>query len=103
MMRTLEILDYQLCQLIKEGGFYYCLLRHSQSRAGPVAQWLSVHILQRPGVPQFGSRVRTWLGIASHAVVGVPHIKQRKMGKDVSSGPAFLRKKEEDWQMLAQG
>ena len=29
----------------------------------------------------------------SHAVVGVPHRKQRKMGMDVSSGPVFLRKK----------
>ena len=33
----------------------------------------------------------------SHAVVGVPHIKQ-KMGRDVSLGPGFLSKKEEDWQ-----
>ena len=32
--------------------------------------------------------------MASHAVVGVPHIrKERKMGTDVSSGPAFLSKK----------
>ena len=47
---------------------------------------------------QFGS----WVSI--HAVVGVPHIKQRKMGTDVSSGTVFLSKKEEDWwQMLAQG
>ena len=29
----------------------------------------------------------------SHAVAGVPHIKQRKMGTDVSSGPGFLSKK----------
>ena len=29
----------------------------------------------------------------SHAVVGVPHIKWRKMGTDVSSGPVFLSKK----------
>ena len=29
----------------------------------------------------------------SHAVVGVPHTKQRKMGMDVSSGPIFLSKK----------
>ena len=26
-------------------------------------------------------------------MVGVPHIKQRKMGTDVSSGPVFLSKK----------
>ena len=29
----------------------------------------------------------------SHAVGGVPCIKQRKMGTDVSSGPVFLSKK----------
>ena len=57
-----------------------------------------------PGVHRFGSRVWTWHPLACHAVVGIPHIKQRKMGKDVSSGPVFLSKKEEDWQqMLAQG
>ena len=31
--------------------------------------------------------------MASHAVVGVPHIKYRKMGIEVSSGPVFLSKK----------
>ena len=41
----------------------------------------------------FGSRVQTWHCLASHAVVGVPHIKQRKMGMDVSSGPVFFSKK----------
>ena len=40
---------------------------------------------------------------SSHAVVGVPHVKQREMGTDVSLEPVFLSK-EEDWQqMLAQG
>ena len=29
----------------------------------------------------------------NHAVVGVPRIKKRKMGMDVSSGPVFLSKK----------
>ena len=29
----------------------------------------------------------------SHAVVGIPHIKWRKLGTDVSSGPVFLNKK----------
>ena len=44
--------------------------------ASPVAQRLSVHVLlQQPGVLQFGSLVRTWHRLASHAVVGVPHIK----------------------------
>ena len=42
--------------------------------------------------------------ISSHAVVGVPHTKWRKMGTDVSSGQIFLKQKEEEWQqMLAQG
>ena len=31
--------------------------------------------------------------LASHAVGGVPHIKWRKMGVDVSSRPLFLSKK----------
>ena len=45
-------------------------------RAGPVAQWLSVHVLlQWPRVHPFGSQVRTWHHLANHAVVGVPHIK----------------------------
>ena len=44
--------------------------------ASPVAQQLSSHIqLQRPGVHQFGSWVRAWHHLASHAVVGVPQIK----------------------------
>ena len=47
----------------------------------------------RPGVCWFRSRVLTWYCMASHAVAGVPHIKQRKMGTDVSSGLIFLKKK----------
>ena len=47
----------------------------------------------RPGVRRFGSRVQTWHCLASHAVVGIPRIKQRKMGMDVSSGLIFLKKK----------
>ena len=44
--------------------------------AGPVVQQLSVHVLLwRPGVRQFVSWVRTWHRLASHAVVGDPHIK----------------------------
>ena len=31
--------------------------------------------------------------LSSHAVAGIPHIKQRKMTRDVSSGPVFLSKK----------
>ena len=48
---------------------------------------------RRPGVRRPKSRVRTWHCLAPHAVVGVPHIKWRKMGTDVSSGPGFLSKK----------
>ena len=36
--------------------------------------------------------------LSGHAVAGVLHIKWRKMGTDVSSGPGLLSKKEEDWQ-----
>ena len=38
-------------------------------------------------------RVQTWHHLAHHAVVGVPPIKYKKMGMDVSSGPIFLSKK----------
>ena len=62
--------------------------------AGQVAQLLSSHVpLWRPGVHRFRSRVWTWHCLASHALAGVPHIKQRKMDMDVSSGPVFLSKK----------
>ena len=54
----------QRCQLIEKPG------------AGPVAQWLSAHVLLwRPGVRQFGSWVWTWHCSSSHAVAGIPHIK----------------------------
>ena len=44
--------------------------------AGTVAQWFSVHVmLPRPRVHQFRSWVQPWYLLASHAVVGVPHIK----------------------------
>ena len=44
--------------------------------ASPVAQQLNVHVpLQWPRVRRFGSWVQTWHRLASHAVVGVPHIK----------------------------
>ena len=62
--------------------------------ASPVAQRLSAHVpLGWPGVHQFRSRVQTWHGLAIHAVVGVPHRKERKMDMDVSSGLVFLSKK----------
>ena len=84
--------------------------------AGPVAEWLSVHIpLQQPGVRWFRSRVRTRHRLSRHAVVGVPHVKQRKMGTMlaqgqpssakrglavVSSGPIFLKKKKKNRHIL---
>ena len=37
----------------------------------------------------------TWHSLASHAILGVPHIKERKMGTDVSSGLISLKKKKE--------
>ena len=52
-----------------------------QLGAGPVAQWLSVHVpLRWPRVCWFGSRVRTWHCSSSHAVVGIPHIKLEENG-----------------------
>ena len=59
-----------------------------------MVQRLSAHVpLRRPGVQ--GSDPRCGQGTAwqANAVVGVPHIKQRKMGMDVSSGPVFLSEK----------
>ena len=49
----------------------------------PVARGSPVQILGADKAP---------LG-KSHAVVGVPCIKWKKMGTDVSSGPVFLSKK----------
>ena len=64
-----EILDLFLRDL--EGYLIFFI-----DGAGPVAQWLSLHLpLWWPGVHQFRSRVRTWHPLARHAVVGIPHIK----------------------------
>ena len=53
-------------------------------------------------------QVRTWHRLASHAVVGVPHIKWRKMGTDVSSGcdvnsffTLLLAKNKRMWRIMA--
>ena len=44
--------------------------------ASQVVQQLSLHILLwQPRVCRFRSWVQTWPHLASHAVVGVPHIK----------------------------
>ena len=70
------------------------LLKIQIPGASLVAQGLMAHILLwGPEVRWFGSRVQTWHCWASHAMVGVPHIKERKMDMDVSSGPVFLSKK----------
>ena len=79
-------------------GFSGKLLEISKRRkglgAGLVAQWLSLHLpLWRPRVCQFGSPVKPMHCLASHAVAGIPQIKQRKVGMDVSSGPVFLSRK----------
>ena len=49
--------------------------------------------LWQPGVHWYGSWVGTCTPLLAHAVAGIPHIKQRKIGSDVSSGPVFLSKK----------
>ena len=75
------------------------------SGADPGAQQSNSHILlPGPGFAGTGPGCGPMYRLSGHAVAGVPHIKWRKMGTDVSSGPVFLSKKEEDWQwMLAQG
>ena len=69
-------------------------LLKAEARAGPVTQWLSSPFCFA------GWRFAGWdpgcrptHHLSSQAVVGVPHIKQRKVGMDVSSGPIFLSKK----------
>ena len=39
------------------------------------------------------SLARSWHSLSSDTAAGILHIKQRKMGMDVSSGPVFLKKK----------
>ena len=57
-------------------GLALMMSKNIKLGAGLVAQWLSVHVpLRRPGVRRFGSRMWTWHHLASHAVVGTPHIK----------------------------
>ena len=66
----------------------------SKGGADWVAQWLSsCSLLWRPGVHWFGSWARPTQCLSSHAVAGIPHIKQRKMGMNVSSRSIFLGKK----------
>ena len=88
-----------------------CLLIKTRTGVGLVAQRLSAHgPLRRLGVHWLESQVWTWHGLASHAVVGIPHIKVEEGGHgmlaqgqsssakrgglavDVSSGLIFLKK-----------
>ena len=66
-----------------------------------MAQWLSsCALLQQPEVCRFGSQVQTYVPLIKPCCGGVPHMEQRKMGTDVSSGPIFLtknKKKREIW------
>ena len=61
-----------------------------------LAQWRSGYVRTFCfGGPGFAGRIlgSDWHFLASHAVAGIPHIKWRKMGMDVSSGPVFLSKR----------
>ena len=59
-----------------------------------MAQWLSLHVpLRQPRVAGLDPGVDMALVGKIHAVVGIPHIKRRKMGTDASSGPVSLSKK----------
>ena len=46
-----------------------------------------------PGFASLDPRHGHMHHLSSHAVAGIPHIKQEKMGTRVSSGPIFLKKK----------
>ena len=72
------------------GNFFKISCR---GRPGGAAVKFARSTSRRPKVRRFRSRVRTPHRLARHAVVGVPHIKQRKTGTDVSSGPVFLSNK----------
>ena len=63
---------------------------HIEFGASLVAYFLGLHTpLWWSGVHGFGSRARTQHCSSSHTVVA-SHMKQKKIGSDVSSGPAFL-------------
>ena len=73
-------------------------IKNKPTHQGPglVVQWLSLVAWGSWG---------SWCGpmhrLSSHAVAGIPRVKQRKMGTML---PHFPQQKVEDWQqMLAQG
>ena len=67
--------------------------------AGLVAVVEFMHLLWRPGVHGFRSRVQAQHHSSNHAVAA-SHIKWRNTGTDVSSVRIFLKQKEEDWQQM---
>ena len=73
--------------------------------AGLVVQWLSSPaLLWFPQVCRFRSQMWTYIPLINPRSGGIPNIKQRKIGTDVSSATVFLEHKEEDWQqMLTKG
>ena len=60
--------------------------------AGGAAVRLPLHF-SGPGLASGDLRCGPMHSSSGHAVAGISHIKQRKMGTDVSSGPVFLSKK----------
>ena len=61
--------------------------------AGPVAQQLSSCSALGLGFSGLDPGHGPMHCLSSHALAGVPHIRYRKMGTDVSSEPIFLSKK----------
>ena len=57
-----------------------------------------------PGLAGSDPGEQTYTPLTKPCFGGIPHTKQRRIGRDVSSAAIFLKQKEEDWQqMLAQG
>ena len=55
--------------------------------------WVRALNFRSPGFKGSDPGHRPMHCLSSHAVIGVPHIKQRKMGTDVGSGQSFLSRK----------
>ena len=94
------IMSFESNILEKFQRFYVCLLKYYNiglkkiEGADPVAQRLSSNApLWLLGFAGSDSWCRPMHCSSSHAVAGVLHIKQRKMGIDVNLGPIFLSKK----------
>ena len=76
-MKSLEIQKDHDCMVQAMSGSPWRSVAVKNGRgANPLVQQLSVSVvLWQLGVCQFGSRVWTWHGLASHAVVGIPHVE----------------------------